>query len=68
MAKAFFIFFSLLFITGEVLADVAAKSYVDSELSKAVSTQESANQTLQGHYTVTGTIEVETPKLPTALN
>ena len=61
-------FFSILFIACDASADLVAKSYMDSALSNRVSTDASANQTLQGHYTVTGTFEVETPKLPTALN
>ena len=68
MSKTIFAFFLVLFAGGNASADVVAKSYLDAELAKNVSTEESANQTLKGHYTVTGVIEVETPKLPDALN
>ena len=68
MSKTIIVCLSILFLAQHASAELAAKSYVDVSLSKMVSTEQSATQTLQGHYSITGTIEVETPKLPTALN
>ena len=68
MIKNIIAFLSLLFVAGRASANVADTNYVETAVSKTVSIEESANQTLQGRYTITGTLEVETPKLPDALN
>ena len=59
--------FLLLCGTGSAFADLASTNYVKDSLATRVSTEQSAQQTLQGKYVVTGTFEVETPKLPTEI-
>lgn len=39
--------------------------YVDSKIEKTVSLEKAANQTMAGNYTVSGTLNVPTPPLPT---
>lgn len=55
--------FFLLVTPGAVCADIASASYVNST---KVDVSASANQTLAGTYTVSGTLIVPTPPLPSA--
>ena len=68
MSKSILVFFAVLFIACNARGDIVSKESMDSAISTKVSTEQSATQTLQGHYTVTGTFEVETPAFPPALN
>ena len=52
---------------GAAMANVSSTDYVDDAVSTRVSTEQSAKQTLQGQYTVSGVFEVETPKLPSEI-
>ncbi|MBQ8686299.1 MAG: hypothetical protein IJ517_00885 [Alphaproteobacteria bacterium] len=51
------------FMPGVALADIASTTYVDNT---KVDVSASANQTMAGTYTVSGTLVVSTPPLPTA--
>ena len=59
------LFFVLLVVLpGAVRADIASTTYVDNT---KVDVSASANQTMAGTYTVSGTLIVPTPPLPSAL-
>ena len=45
-------------------ASIASVSYVDGAVAPKVDTDASANQTMAGTYTVSGTMAVPTPALP----
>lgn len=45
-------------------AAVPTQSYVDEKTITKVDTSQSTEQTMAGKYTVSGTLEVPTPKLP----
>ncbi len=47
-------------------AEIASTSYVASASASKVDTSVSANQTMAGSYTVSGTLVVPTPPLPSA--
>ena len=51
------------FVPGVALSDIASTTYVDNT---KVDVSASANQTLAGSYTVSGTLMVPTPPLPAA--
>lgn len=65
------LFFLLLMVTpGVSVADIASTGYVNDYVNQQsetkVDTSASANQTMAGTYTVSGTLVVPTPPLPTA--
>ncbi len=45
---------------------VATAQYVQESVATRVDTSATANQTMEGNYTVSGTLVVPTPPLPTA--
>ena len=45
-------------------AAIASKEYVEQKTESKVDTTETANQTMAGTYTVSGTLIVPTPPLP----
>ncbi|MDW2958612.1 MAG: hypothetical protein R8M37_02285 [Alphaproteobacteria bacterium] len=49
-----------------VYADIASTTYVENTMNSRVDTSETANQTMAGNYTVSGTLIVPTPPLPSA--
>lgn len=55
------IIFCTLFVPVVALADIASTTYVDNT---KVDVSASANQTMAGNYTVSGTFVVPTPPLP----
>ena len=48
------------------LANVASAQYVQESVATKVDTSANANQTMAGTYTVSGTLMVPTPPLPSA--
>lgn len=50
-----------------VLADLVDVQYVDEAVANRVDTSASANQTMAGTYTVTGSFDVPTQPLPTSV-
>lgn len=67
-----FLMYSLLFIIfilcvpAGVRADIASTTYVDTATVTKVDVSSNANQTMAGNYTVSGTMVVPTPPLPSA--
>lgn len=51
-------------MTGAAFADLASTSYVGKSVETRVDTSETANQTMQGTYHISGVMTVETPPLP----
>ena len=49
---------------GAVHASIASMSYVEDAVAPKVDTAATANQTMAGSYTVSGTMAVPTPALP----
>ncbi len=47
-------------------ADIASTTYVSQSNATKVDTSANAKQTMAGNYTVSGTLVVPTPPLPTA--
>ena len=72
MTRYTFVFFVSLFFSVAPLGPpgatasngIASAAYVQESVSKKVDTSASANQTMQGNYTVSGTLTVPTPPLP----
>lgn len=63
MRRAYLLLFIL--ITPHVVwANVASVQYVHESVSSKVDTSQSANQTMAGTYTVSGSFKVPTPPLP----
>ncbi len=63
------IIFCLMFVPCVVWADgvkLASTQYVQNATQDKVDTSAAANQTMAGSYTVSGTLVVPTPALPTA--
>lgn len=61
------IFLCLMFIVPYVArADIASTTYVNTANAGKVDISASANQTMAGTYTVSGTLDVPTPPLPSA--
>lgn len=56
----------MLVLPGATLADIASTTYVDNTANSKVDTSATANQTMAGNYTVSGTFIVPTPPLPSA--
>lgn len=48
-------------------ADLAGTQYVEESIATKVDTSASANQTMAGTYTVTGSFDVPTQPLPTSV-
>lgn len=51
-------------MAGTAFADLASTSYVSKSVETRVDTSETANQTMQGTYHISGVMTVETPPLP----
>lgn len=51
-------------MTGTAFADLASTSYVSKSVETRVDISETANQTMQGTYHISGVMTVETPPLP----
>ena len=49
---------------GAAHASIASMSYVEDAVAPKVDTAATANQTMAGSYTVSGTMAVPTPALP----
>ena len=64
MKKIYLVVLSVLCITPMAIADIPSTRYVDAAVEKRVSTEQTAEQTLHGKYVVSGTLEVETPRMP----
>ncbi|MDW2958674.1 MAG: hypothetical protein R8M37_02595 [Alphaproteobacteria bacterium] len=60
------VFFCSLFVPVVTRADIASTAYVNTATTTKVDTSSTANQTMAGSYTVSGTFVVPTPPLPTA--
>lgn len=60
------IIFLLLVMPAMVYADIASTTYVEAQTASKVDTSSRVKQTLEGTYTVAGTLVVPTPPLPTA--
>lgn len=60
------VYFFMLLIPVVGWGDLASVSYVESHTATHVDTAQSANQTMAGTYTVSGTLIVPTPPLPSA--
>ncbi|MFQ6702688.1 MAG: hypothetical protein ACLRFO_00590 [Alphaproteobacteria bacterium] len=60
------VLFLILLIPYGAWADLASTTYVKNATSTHVDTAQSANQTMAGTYTVSGTLVVPTPALPSA--
>ncbi len=58
------LFFSMAALGATASNGIASAAYVQESVSKKVDTSASANQTMQGNYTVSGTLTVPTPPLP----
>lgn len=54
----------LVFFVMPAYADIASTTYVDTHIEDKVGTSSTANQTMAGTYTVSGTLNVPTPPLP----
>ena len=61
-----FVLFFILFIPYGAWADLASTTYVETRTTTKVDVSETANQTMAGTYTVSGTFVVPTPALPSA--
>lgn len=46
------------------LCDIASAQYVQDSVATKVDTSSTANQTMSGNYTVSGSFKVPTPPLP----
>lgn len=46
------------------LCDIASTQYVQNSVATKVDTSPTANQTMSGNYTVSGSFKVPTPPLP----
>ena len=60
------VFLLIIFSVTPVRADIASIDYVDNAGATKVDTASTANQTMAGSYTVSGTLVVPTPPLPSA--
>lgn len=60
------VFLLIIFSVMPVRADIASIDYVDNAGATKVDTASTANQTMAGSYTVSGTLVVPTPPLPSA--
>lgn len=66
--RHFYMAFLLVFcLVGAAHADVASVSYVENIAKDKVSTKGEATQTMSGTYVVTGSFQVPTPQLPSAV-
>ncbi len=63
--RLFLVFLYIMFI-GNANADLASTTYVKTQTATKVDTSPDANQTMAGNYTISGTLTVPTPPLPTA--
>ena len=74
MKQTFLLTLGLTFTTAPSLASIPSSAFMREEVatqiatavSTKVDTAASANQTMAGTYTVTGTFNVSTPTIPTA--
>lgn len=62
----FLVFLICVVMVGNAFANLASTTYVDTRTTTKVDVSESANQTMAGTYTVSGTLIVPTPPLPSA--
>ena len=60
------VFLLIIFSVTPAGADIASIDYVDNAGATKVDTASTANQTMAGSYTVSGTLVVPTPPLPSA--
>ncbi len=60
------IFLFCMFLSLSARADIASTGYVANANATKVDTSASAQQTMAGSYTVSGTLVVPTPPLPSA--
>ncbi|MFQ6703120.1 MAG: hypothetical protein ACLRFO_02875 [Alphaproteobacteria bacterium] len=60
------ILFLILLIPCGAWADLASTTYVETRTTTKVDVSSTANQTMAGTYTVSGTLVVPTPALPSA--
>ena len=65
MRSLLFAFF-ILYAPVVARADIASTTYVNTANAGKVDISASANQTMAGTYTVSGTLDVPTPPLPSA--
>ena len=64
--KQTLIFLCVLLTPHALWANVVSAEYVQQTVSTKVDVSENASQTMAGSYTVSGTLLVPTPPLPTA--
>lgn len=64
MKKIFLLF--VIFVAMPARADIASTTYVNTATTSKVDVSSTATQTMAGTYTVSGTLDVPTPALPTA--
>lgn len=64
--KIFLLVFVVLFMAMPGYTDIASTSYVSNSTATKVDTSANVNQTMAGSYTVSGTLVVPTPPLPSA--
>ena len=64
--RRMFVLMVVLMMPFASLANVASAQYVQESVATKVDTSANANQTMAGTYTVSGTLMVPTPPLPSA--